>query len=135
MEVSVYSSCDQVELFLNGKSLGKRKQAGITKFMATWHVPYHPGILKAIGYTKESKWPHRNCKLQNKFQRLNCLRTFNDQSRWPRLKLYTVELTDANGIRNPKAENLVKFKVEGGTIVGVGNANPSKFRKLSIATT
>jgi beta-galactosidase len=35
-----------------------------------------------------------------------------------------VELTDANGIRNPKAENLLKFTIEGGTIVGVGNANP-----------
>ncbi len=33
-------------------------------------------------------------------------------------------MTDANGIRNPKVENLVKFKIEGGTIVGVGNANP-----------
>jgi beta-galactosidase len=40
------------------------------------------------------------------------------------LSYITVELTDANGIRNPKSENLVKFKIEGGTIVGVGNANP-----------
>ena len=40
------------------------------------------------------------------------------------LSYITVELTDANGIRNPKAENLLKFKIEGGTIAGVGNANP-----------
>src|SRR5687767_2019916 len=41
------------------------------------------------------------------------------------LSYITVELVDANGIRNPKAENLVKFKIDGpGTIVGVGNANP-----------
>ena len=41
------------------------------------------------------------------------------------LSYITVELTDVNGVRNPKAENLVKFKIEGkGTIVGVGNANP-----------
>jgi len=34
-------------------------------------------------------------------------------------------LTDADGIRNPKAENLVEFEIEGpGTIIGVGNANP-----------
>ena len=37
----------------------------------------------------------------------------------------TVELTDKSGTRNPKAENLVTFEIEGpGTIVGVGNANP-----------
>jgi beta-galactosidase len=40
------------------------------------------------------------------------------------LSYITVELTDANGLRDPKAENLVKFKIKGGTIVGVGNANP-----------
>jgi len=34
-------------------------------------------------------------------------------------------LVDSKGHRNPKAENLVKFEIEGaGTIVGVGNANP-----------
>jgi hypothetical protein len=41
------------------------------------------------------------------------------------LSYITVELVDAKGYRNPKAENLVKFQIEGaGTIVGVGNANP-----------
>jgi beta-galactosidase len=41
------------------------------------------------------------------------------------LSYVTVELTDKNGIRNPKADNLVKFTINGeGTIVGVGNANP-----------
>lgn len=37
----------------------------------------------------------------------------------------TVEVLDANGVKNPKAENLVHFEIEGeGTIAGVGNANP-----------
>jgi beta-galactosidase len=36
-----------------------------------------------------------------------------------------VELTDAQGVRNPKAENLVRFEIKGpGAIVAVGNANP-----------
>ena len=41
------------------------------------------------------------------------------------LSYVTVELNDVSGIRNPDAENLVSFSVEGpGTIIGVGNANP-----------
>jgi beta-galactosidase len=41
------------------------------------------------------------------------------------LSYITVELTDAKGLRNPKADNLIHFSIEGeGTIVGVGNANP-----------
>ena len=41
------------------------------------------------------------------------------------LSYITVELMDEKGNRNPKAEAVVKFEIEGaGTIVGVGNANP-----------
>lgn len=41
------------------------------------------------------------------------------------LSYINVDLTDADGIRNPKADNLVTFSIEGpGTIVAVGNANP-----------
>lgn len=44
------------------------------------------------------------------------------------LSYITIELADASGVRNPKADNLVKFEIEGpGTIVGVGNANPVSF--------
>jgi beta-galactosidase len=44
-----------------------------------------------------------------------------------------VELSDANGVRNPKAENLVKFEAEGpGTIIGVGNANPVSLESCSL---
>ena len=45
----------------------------------------------------------------------------------------TVELKDANGIRNPLAENLVKFEIEGpGTIAGVGNANPRSLESYQL---
>jgi len=41
------------------------------------------------------------------------------------LTYVTAELVDAQGVINPKADNLIHFKVQGpGTIVGVGNANP-----------
>jgi beta-galactosidase len=50
LEVAVYSSCKQVELFLNGKSLGKRKTDSASQYTAKWNVPYSPGELKAVGY-------------------------------------------------------------------------------------
>lgn len=41
------------------------------------------------------------------------------------LSYVTIELLDANGVRNPKAENEIHFTIEGeGKIAGVGNANP-----------
>lgn len=46
--VVAYSSCDEVELFLNGESLGRQKRGDLLDFQ--WKVPYQPGELKAIAY-------------------------------------------------------------------------------------
>ncbi len=125
-DVNVYSSCNEVELFLNNKSLGKKQTNRSTKFMAVYKVPYRAGELKAIGYD--------NGKKVNTF----ILRTANEPTQiklsadrkkikadGEDLSYITVEVTDQNGMRNPKAENLIHFRIEGpGAIAGVGNANP-----------
>ena len=127
LEVSVYSSCPQVELFLNGKSLGKKPTDRSTKFIASWKVPYHQGILKAVGYDSKNKIIN-SAQLVTASDpasiKLTVDRTTikaNNQD----LSYVTVELPDAKGNLNPIAENLVKFEIDGpGTIAGVGNANP-----------
>ena len=43
-----YSNCDEMELFLNGKSLGRKTPRELLDFV--WKIPYHPGQLKAVGY-------------------------------------------------------------------------------------
>ena len=48
--MDVYSSCDKVELFLNGKSLGFQPTTREKKFLATFSVPYETGVLQAVGY-------------------------------------------------------------------------------------
>ena len=126
MEVNVYSSCDQVELFLNSKSLGKKSTDRSTKFLAVYKVPYKTGELKATGYTKGKKVNESVLKTAAEATQIKLtadkyiINADNED-----LSYITVELTDANGIRNPKAENLMQFSIEGeGTIVGVGDANP-----------
>ena len=127
IEVKIYSSCAKAELFLNGKSLGKKLTGRSTKFMAAWPVPYQPGELKAVGYDNNNKAVSVarlitaatpvSIKLSVDKKNLKA----NNQD----LSYITVELTDAKDNRNSLAENLVTFKIEGaGTIVGVGNANP-----------
>lgn len=46
--VVVYSNCDEVELLLNGRALGRRRRYGAMELC--WHVPYHPGKLEAVAY-------------------------------------------------------------------------------------
>ena len=127
IEITVYSSSAQVELFLNGKSLGKKLTDRSTKFMAVWHVPYTKGELKAVGYDAKKKIINSailstaEVPVQIKITADKKLIKANNQD----LAYITIELLDAKGNRNPLAENGMKFKVEGdATIVGIGNANP-----------
>src|SRR6185437_3371202 len=53
IEVWCYSNCKQVELFLNGKSLGKKAMPQYSHL--EWQVKYAPGKLSAVGYDAEGK--------------------------------------------------------------------------------
>ncbi len=125
MDVSVYSSCPEVELFLNGRSLGKKQTNRETRLTATWQVAYQPGILKAVGYANGKQTASSQLQTAKQVSKIKLSADrATIKADGQDLSYITVELTDANGLRNPKAENLVKFKIDGGTIVGVGNANP-----------
>ncbi|MEO7960639.1 MAG: DUF4982 domain-containing protein, partial [Ginsengibacter sp.] len=127
IEVDIYSSCTSVELFLNGKSLGKKATNRSTKFMAAWQVPYKAGVLKAVGYDAKNKMI--NTATLASAEKPATIKLTADRSiikaNNQDLSYITIELLDAKGTLNPLAEDLIKFEIEGpGTIAGVGNANP-----------
>ena len=125
IEVSVYSSCSQVELFLNGRSLGKKQINRDTKFMAAWTIHYQPGILRAVGYANGKVITSSQLQTAKQVSKIKLSADRSTiKANGQDLSYITVQLVDVNGTRNPKAENLLKFRIEGGTIVGVGNANP-----------
>ncbi len=135
LEVSVYSSCEQVELFLNGKSLGKKKTDRSSQFTAKWNVPFNAGALKAVGYRGSKQVASSTLQTA---QEPAAIKLTADRSTIAAdgqdLSYITVELVDAKGTRNPKAEHLVKFEVGGaGTIVGVGNANPVSLESYQLS--
>lgn len=49
IQVSSFTNCEEVELFLNNRSLGIKKLADSPLRVLTWEVPYEPGLLKAVG--------------------------------------------------------------------------------------
>jgi beta-galactosidase len=134
MEVSVYSSCDKVELFLNGRSLGVKQTGKTEKFMATWTVPYQAGKLKAVGYSSEK--PVKTAALETAGKPLN-IRLSADRVHLGAdsqdLSYITVDVVDANGLPNPEASDLISFELEGdATIAGVGNANPMSLESYQL---
>jgi beta-galactosidase len=134
MEVDVYSSCESVELFLNGKSLEpKQKTDRSTKFMAKWTVPYAPGELKAVGYSGGKKINTVLLRSAGDPTQIKLSADRKLNSGENDLSYITVELADTNGVRNPTAENQLQFEISGGAkIVGVGNANPVSLESFQL---
>lgn len=134
LEVNVYSSCESVELFFNGKSLGKKPTNTATKFIATWNVPYRQGELKAVGYVGKKIIKTsilRSAGTPSVIKLTPDITTLvaDGQS----LSYITVELKDANGILNPKADKMLKFEISGpGTILAVANSNPMSVESFQL---
>jgi beta-galactosidase len=127
LEVNVYASCAEVELFLNDLSLGKKKSNEANRFSPGWNVPYQKGSLRAVGYDAQGNILTEQILSTAELPvalKLSADRKFIDANGQD-LSYITVELIDAKGNRHPQAENLITFQVEGeGILVGVGNANP-----------
>lgn len=117
-----YNNADEVELFLNGKSLGVRKKEG-EDLHVMWQVKFQPGTLKAVSrkngktiLTKEVKTAGKPATIELKADR-NIIRSDGKD-----LSFVTVSVLDANGNLVPDADNLVQFKISGeGFIAGVDN--------------
>jgi beta-galactosidase len=126
LQVNIYSSCEEVELFLNGKSMGRLSTNRSTEYKAIYNVAYQPGELKAVGYSNGKEVKISILKTAGEPSQIQLKADRNEiKADGEDLCYIMVELTDKNGLKNPKAENLIKFDIEGpGEIVGVGNANP-----------
>ena len=140
--VMAYTNCDDVELFLNGKSLGRKKHWSepvvlpvgpnvskegkfASKYRLLWEVPYEPGTLRAVAYkngkqaaTDEIRTAGVPAKIVLTPDRAKIHADGED------LSYVTVQIVDKDGNLCPLASNLVRFKVEGtGRIAAVDNGN------------
>lgn len=143
--VIVYTNCDTAELFLNGKSYGKKSyvfpQQGHSKswngyelpYIApttsdlhlSWDVPYEPGTLKIVG-KKDGKTVIEEVLTTSVPDaiRLTADRK-NINADMQDIVNVKVEIVDKNGLVVPTANNAVEFKVEGeGILIGTDNGNP-----------
>lgn len=133
MTVELYSSCDSVELVLNGRSQGIRKLEPKDKNKISYTVAYAPGELKAIGYRQGQQVSHV-LRTTGKAERIHLSADRMEiKADGQDLCYVTVELVDKDGLRDLNAENRLRFAVKGaGTIVGVGNANPVSLESYTL---
>lgn len=127
--VHVYTSGDEAELFLNGKSLG-RKRKGEFEYRLRWDdVKYEPGVLKIVAYKDGKKWATDKvetagpaAQLELAADRAKITADGND------LSYVTVTVADSKGRLVPRSKNHIKFDIEGpGEIVAVDNGDATSF--------
>jgi beta-galactosidase len=121
IDVWAYTNCDEVELFLNGKSVGVRKKAG-DQLHLMWRLSFEPGTLKAVGrkgsevLIDEVKTPGQAAKIVLEPDRKVISADGRD------LSFVTVKVLDDQGTVVPDADNMIHFKISGeGRIAGVDN--------------
>jgi beta-galactosidase len=122
--VEVYSNAEEVELVLNGKSLGK-KQTREDAGSLNWKVPFEAGTLEAIARTGGVEVARDTLRTAGKPVKLRLLpdrKTLGLD--WDDVAHVVVELVDENGTVVPNADDLVKFEVSGpGKIIAVDSGS------------
>jgi beta-galactosidase len=126
IEVWCYSNCKEVELFLNGKSLGKEMMEPNGHLQ--WQVNYTPGTLSAKGFdangTLIAETKVETTGAPAAIQLSSDRTTINADGE--DCSIVNVSVVDAQGRVVPTADNLVHFELSGpGKIIGVGNGDPS----------
>jgi len=125
ISVWVHSNLDEVELFLNGKSQGKKKVQPLTHL--EWQVKYEPGVLEARG-SKNGKivlTQKRETTDSPESIKLTADRTEIDAD-GEDVAVIRVETLDREGRHVPTATTTLGFKISGeGSLIGVGNGDPN----------
>ncbi len=145
--VMAFTNCDTVELFLNGKSFGKKSlefprqgnSGGWNKYdrphvnittgdlHLMWDVPYEPGVLKAVGrkggkvaYETEIYTASAPASIRLSSDRSSIDADFRD------VVHLKIEVVDAKGNIVPDAKNQIQIEVQGeGNLIGLDNGNPA----------
>ena len=122
INVTVYTNCDELELFLNGKSLGRKE---IERYgHGEWNVTYLPGTLEVKAY-REGKLVAEHSRTTTKAPASLRLTLNNEfKANGKDLALFTCEAVDEDGFPVPDAAEFVRFTTEKpAVIIGTGSDN------------
>lgn len=125
VRVMTVTNCDEVELFLNGTSLGRRDSDPCLQ--NEWQIPFQPGTLSAVAYRNgeavafaEQKTAGAPAQIKLTPDRSSIGNAGQDTVP------VRVSVVDEHGMEVPTADHLIHFEIQGdGFVAGVGNGNPN----------
>ena len=131
--VYVYTSGDEAELFLNGKSLGRKKKEKY-QYRRKWDsVRYEPGELRAVAYKQGKEWAECERHTTGEAQAISLSpHKTTIKSDGYDLVMVRVSLTDSHGREVPTAEPLLTASLQGpGKIVATDNGDPTSLQSFA----
>ena len=143
-----YTNAEEVELFVNGQSLGKKrkgvdktpipinfidweggryKETHLSPYRLMWEVPYKPGSLRVVAYTNGEVVAEKRVHTAGKPAKIELIPDrVSLHADGKDISFITVRITDKDGNLCPNANHLVEFSVSDlGTIAAVGNGDPA----------
>ncbi|KQP70040.1 glycoside hydrolase [Microbacterium sp. Leaf288] len=125
-EIEVYCDADEVELILNGESLGRRPAGAENDFTARFDIEYHPGDLVAVAYRDQVA--SERSTLTTAQGRVLTAHADREQIRNDSgdLAFVTIEFADPAGVPNPSRDSSIEVRVDGpGRLQALGTARPA----------
>jgi len=126
--VEVYSNCDEVELFLNGKSLGT-KSINADAAPRNWKVTFEPGLITAVARNKGQLVATNELRTAGKPMKIALSVETTSPGNllspvWDDVAFVTARVVDENGVTIPNARDVISFALDGpGVIAAVDNGD------------
>ena len=133
LPVEVYSNCKTVELFLNGKSLGKKEPANTPERIRRWHVAFEPGELKAVGTDETGRMVEYRLVTAGKAAHLKLIADRTQLAAdGEDVAHVEIRLVDDKGVPVPNEDVVCSAQVSGaGRLLAVDNGNQDDMTPLT----
>lgn len=124
IDVWVNTNADNVELFLNGKSLGKKDMPRNSHLQ--WTINYEPGTLEVVAYKNGKKLTTKVETTGTPTEVVMTPYKTTMLADGKDVSVINLSVVDQQGREVPDADNMIRFIISGpGKIIGVGNGDPS----------
>ena len=120
-KVEVYARAAQVELFINGKSVGKKK---VKKCRANFNTTYQDGEITAVSYDENGREINRYSLHTAGKETVLQVRPEEKTVKPEGLAFIQLQYTDSKGIWKPMEKHNIKVTVENGVLKGLGSPAP-----------